>query len=38
MQPGARSPRTPLLTAGWYLAGGLGAAAARQFDADTSPP
>lgn len=26
-QPGARSPMTPLLTAGWYLAGGLAAAA-----------
>ncbi|GGM21424.1 hypothetical protein [Deinococcus aerophilus] len=29
-QPGARSPRTPLLTASWYLAGGLVAAAAAQ--------
>ena len=29
-QPGARSPRTPLLTAGWYLAGGLVAAAAAR--------
>lgn len=27
-QPGARSPRTPALTATWYLAGGLAAAAA----------
>lgn len=26
-QPGARNPRTPLLTAAWYLAGGLAAAA-----------
>lgn len=26
-QPGARSPRTPLLTVAWYLAGGLAAAA-----------
>ncbi len=32
-QPGARSPRTPLLTAGWYLAGGLAAAVtARQLE------
>lgn len=29
-QPGARSPITPLLTAGWYLAGGFMAAAAAQ--------
>ncbi|WP_246580504.1 hypothetical protein [Deinococcus aestuarii] len=27
-QPGARAPLTPLLTVGWYLAGGLAAAAA----------
>ncbi|WP_227978547.1 hypothetical protein [Deinococcus terrestris] len=26
-QPGARAPRTPVLTATWYLAGGLAAAA-----------
>lgn len=26
-QPGARNPRTPVLTAAWYLAGGLAAAA-----------
>ncbi|WP_245808408.1 hypothetical protein [Deinococcus hopiensis] len=26
-QPGARNPRTPLLTTAWYLAGGLAAAA-----------
>lgn len=30
-QPGARSPMTPLLTGGWYLAGGLVAAAAAQW-------
>ena len=29
-QPGARTPRTPLLTATWYLAGGLAAAATYQ--------
>ncbi len=29
-QPGARSPRTPLLTVVWYLAGGLASAVARQ--------
>ena len=29
-QPGARAPRTPVLTASWYLAGGLAAAAAYQ--------
>lgn len=29
-QPGARMPMTPLLTATWYLAGGLVAAAAAQ--------
>lgn len=29
-QPGAHSPMTPLLTATWYLAGGLVAAAAAQ--------
>jgi hypothetical protein len=29
-QPGARSPITPLLTAAWYLAGGLMAAAVAQ--------
>ena len=29
-QPGARSPVTSLLTVAWYLAGGLGAAAAAQ--------
>ncbi|GGL90402.1 hypothetical protein GCM10010840_30560 [Deinococcus aerolatus] len=35
-QPGARSPRTPLLTAAWYLAGGLAAAvAARQLDTNS---
>lgn len=34
-QPGARSPETPLLTAGWYLAGGLAAAAvARHLGQD----
>ncbi|ADV67741.1 hypothetical protein [Deinococcus maricopensis] len=29
-QPGARAPRTPLLTVAWYAAGGLAAAAARR--------
>lgn len=33
-QPGARFPMTPLLTAGWYLVGGLGAAAAAQWWSD----
>ena len=30
-QPGARTPRTPALTAAWYLAGGLAAAAAARL-------
>ncbi len=30
-QPGARAPLTPLLTAAWYLAGGLAAGAATRF-------
>jgi hypothetical protein len=30
-QPGGRSPETPLMTFGWYLAGGLAAAAAAQL-------
>jgi hypothetical protein len=35
-QPGARPPVTPLLTAAWYLAGGLAAAAvARKLDSDS---
>ncbi|THF71546.1 hypothetical protein E7T06_02725 [Deinococcus sp. Arct2-2] len=35
-QPGARTPFTPLLTAAWYVAGGLAAAAvARKFDSDS---
>ncbi|WP_019010743.1 hypothetical protein [Deinococcus aquatilis] len=34
-QPGARAPLTPLLTAAWYLAGGLAAAAlARRMDSE----
>ena len=37
-QPGARFPITPLLTAGWYLAGGLGAAAAAQGWPDQDEP
>lgn len=35
-QPGARTPFTPLLTAAWYLAGGLAAAVvARKLDSDS---
>ncbi|UQN09616.1 hypothetical protein [Deinococcus sp. QL22] len=35
-QPGARAPFTPLLTAAWYLAGGLAAVAmARKLDSDS---
>lgn len=34
-QPGARAPLTPVLTAAWYLAGGLAAAAvARRLDSE----
>ena len=34
-QPGARAPFTPLLTAAWYLAGGLASAAVgRKLDSD----
>ncbi|MFC4425550.1 hypothetical protein [Deinococcus navajonensis] len=36
-QPGSRAPRTPMLTAAWYLAGGLAAAATYRHLTSQAP-